>query len=544
MPPATVDKVVVTNLERLRTRYGAAGVTAIRKAVLKLIDADAGRGLKTQLVDLASGPAMKRVKTAALTDKNSADAQANKRAIDGVFKATRPSYMMLLGAIDVIPHQDLKNPVHSADDTDVTADGDLLYACDAGYSQNVRDFLASARVVGRLPDVTGGKDPEYLVGVLETAAKWKDRPSAEYDAFLGISAEVWKASTDRSLQAVFGTNSGLKVVPPKKPPWPAAALKTLAHFINCHGADLDWRFYGQRGNDFPVAHDATQLRGKLSEGAVLAAECCYGAQLYNPEPEGGPKLEMGMCNTYLAGGAYGCFGSSTIAYGPPSGNAQADLLCQYFLRRVRDGASLGRACLEARLEFVRRAQPLTLADLKTLAQFSLMADPSVTPVRPAAPPSKMLTAGLNAEMLAAVADRAERAIRRSSLMSLGRSVASNAYVAAAEELLTPIVGAAAKRVLTPAVRKKIVLAGKFMSRLLDEAERLGIKNPSVISADIDSPPTTKAFRAGGSTPAPKKVQTVIRRFESPKKPEGVVDIRGMEVEEYDGSMETFPNRSR
>ena len=111
---------------------------------------------------------------------------------------------------------------------------------------------------------------------------------------------------------------------------------------------------------------------------MVAAECCYGAELYDPAVADG---HAGICNTYLAEGAYGFFGSSTIAYGPPEGNGQADLICQYFLERVLPGASLGRAALEARQRFVRAGTRCSIrSDLKTLAQFSLLGDPSIHPV--------------------------------------------------------------------------------------------------------------------------------------------------------------------
>ena len=73
---------------------------------------------------------------------------------------------------------------------------------------------------------------------------------------------------------------------------------------------------------------------------VVAAECCYGAQLFNPNDADG---SLPMSNAYLGAGAAGYFGSTTIAYGPATGNGAADLLAQYFLINVLAGASLGRA---------------------------------------------------------------------------------------------------------------------------------------------------------------------------------------------------------
>ncbi len=126
-----------------------------------------------------------------------------------------------------------------------------------------------------------------------------------------------------------------------------------------------------------MAHDAARLKSKVSNGTVIAAECCYGAQLYDLQDSSG---QAGICNTYLADGAYGFFGSTTIAYGPSEGNGQADLICQFFLDSVLDGASLGRATLEARQRFAALYTHLDPTDLKTLAQFCLIGDPSVQPV--------------------------------------------------------------------------------------------------------------------------------------------------------------------
>jgi hypothetical protein len=47
---------------------------------------------------------------------------------------------------------------------------------------------------------------------------------------------------------------------------------------------------------------------------------------------------------------------------------------------ILEGASLGRAALLARQQFVQQTAELDPADLKTLGQFSLLGDPSIQPV--------------------------------------------------------------------------------------------------------------------------------------------------------------------
>jgi hypothetical protein len=152
------------------------------------------------------------------------------------------------------------------------------------------------------------------------------------------------------------------------------------HFINCHGDTASSKFFGEFPTDrFSDAHDAAHLPTRIAAGAVVAAECCYGAELYEPARAGG---QAGIANTYLGEGAHGFFGSTTIAYGPSEGQGQADLICQYFVEAVRKGASLGRAALEARQRFVAQFSHTDPADLKTAVQFLLLGDPSLQPVDP------------------------------------------------------------------------------------------------------------------------------------------------------------------
>ncbi|MGH7233175.1 MAG: hypothetical protein ACREJU_17720 [Nitrospiraceae bacterium] len=77
------------------------------------------------------------------------------------------------------------------------------------------------------------------------------------------------------------------------------------------------------------------------------------------------------------------FRQLTIAYGPSEGNRAADLICQFFLQEVLNGASLGLAALVARQRFIQSATMLDPTDVKTLAQFNLLGDPSIHPVQPA-----------------------------------------------------------------------------------------------------------------------------------------------------------------
>ena len=370
------DKVIVTHRSALAAKYGSDGSKKIHAALTALVTADEERGLKTRIVYLDDVAAMKKLKATALVSNK--DIRGAKKAIDGVYKALKPDYLMIVGASDVVPHQDLTNPAFKAgDDDDNLAYGDLPYACDELYGRDPAKFIGPTRVVARLPDLTGAKEPSHLLAVLKTATQWKGRKLSLYSDYFGLSAAVWKISTELSLESLFGQGKNPILTPPKGPGFPAGVLGAPMHFINCHGARGTPEFYGQLGNNFPVSLTTKSLKGKIRNGTVASVECCYGAELYNSVVLG---LDIPICQSYLRQGAYGYFGSTTIAYGPADSNGAADLICQYFLRHILEGASVGRAALMARQQFVTKAQQMDPIDLKTLAQFCLYGDPSIHPV--------------------------------------------------------------------------------------------------------------------------------------------------------------------
>jgi hypothetical protein len=423
MPPK-LDKLVLTNFSALKVKYGKAGLEKIQAAVDKLIAADAERGLVTKYLGIDDVPAMKKIGAKAVG--SAINRKENKTTVDQVYKALAPDYILLLGSIDVIPHQDMKNPMYAPGpdgDPDKYAYGDLPYACEAEYSQRPQTFIGPTRVVGRLPDLTGANDPAYLIGLLKTATNYKTTTASAYKDYLGITAEVWKASTTQSVERTFGTADNLNSVPPKDFKWAKNLLARKALFVNCHGNRNTPYFSGQsvaNPDDYPDSLRADWIDHKITEGTLAAVECCYGGQLYDPERADG---QQGVANTYLENKAYAFFGSTTIAYGPASGNGQADLLCQYFLINVLGGASIGRAVLQARQKFARTVSLGNPSNIKTIAQFNLYGDPSLSPVKVIDPKHgsgpKCAAKGVKESEV----DRVDRASRRRSLFIDGATIA-------------------------------------------------------------------------------------------------------------------------
>jgi hypothetical protein len=119
------------------------------------------------------------------------------------------------------------------------------------------------------------------------------------------------------------------------------------------------------------------LVGKVPAATVVAAECCYGAQLYKPPADG----VRGICTVYLSEGAVGFFGSTNVAWGDADETNFADYMAIEFIRALQAGASLGAAALQARQYYIGLDGYMEMIDLKTLAQFVLLGDPSIQPMR-------------------------------------------------------------------------------------------------------------------------------------------------------------------
>jgi len=167
-------------------------------------------------------------------------------------------------------------------------------------------------------------------------------------------------------------------VPKTYKPFTKKELQPLTHFYNCHGANFDLSFYGQKGEQFPEALQSSNVPGNISPGTIVASECCYGGQLFDHVQLGLPG--PGIALNYLANDAITFLGSSTIAYGPAASQGLADLITQFFIKNILKGASTGRAFLEARQRFLTEVGPdLDPVELKTIAQFYLLGDPSVQP---------------------------------------------------------------------------------------------------------------------------------------------------------------------
>lgn len=418
--PAAVDKVIIANRSAMIAKYASGGIAGINAALAQLVTSDVARGLTTVVVhidDAAEMGAFGGAPVIAPTHESGA-----KAAVDAIYARLKPDYIVLLDGPDVVPHIHL-SAIPGLADTDVNIPSDLPYACSGAVGLDPGSYLAVDRVVGRIPAAEGETDPGVLTGLILAAAASQPQPPSAYSNYFGLSADVWRVSTQLSLAAVFSSHAALDVAPPAGHPAIDASLPRLAHFINCHGGPANPDFYGQHGSSFPVALESRHVTAHASgSGTVVAAECCYGAQLYDYRLNG---IDQPIAMAYLRNSAIAFLGSTNIAYGPAASSGQADLLCQYFMTKVLAGASTGRALLQARQQFILSQVMAHPQNLKTLAQFLLLGDPSLTAIK-----GQEATASPQADLKAAPPGSADatsqRKTRRAALASSGRAVAETA----------------------------------------------------------------------------------------------------------------------
>ena len=367
-------KILLCSKQKLTGKYGQR-FKDIDESLKALKESDLKRNIKTSIVYLDDKSSENITGIAPISSITS---RACKQYIDKLYKNLNPAYLCLIGAQDNIPFYEFENPLFDPDgDNDQLIYSDLPYACEKSHSTQMTDFVGPSRVVGRLPDIPFVNDYQYFLKVIRNSKNFKSVDRKKLNAYFALSVKLWKNSSTESITNIFNNSNKLLLSPPVNEKHSKTLLKPLLHFYNCHGALFTPEFYGQTGQSYPVCQHSSTLIDKISRGSVVSAECCYGAQMYDHKQLGQP--DKSIANTYLGEGACAFMGSTTIAYGPADGQGLADLICQYFLIKIREGASLGRAFLEARQKFVKDSAEFDPYELKTLHQFILLGDPSLVP---------------------------------------------------------------------------------------------------------------------------------------------------------------------
>jgi hypothetical protein len=414
-------KLSVTCRAALETRYDAKAMKRIDEAIARWIAADAARGIRTVHLALDDTAAMKPWKVKAVPNRPTA--RQVKRALDALVARLSPDYIVLVGSGDVIPHFEVPNPsLNEADgDTDPLVPTDNPYASSQPFDGRKRkSYLVPDRVVGRIPDLPGSDDPRWLTDYLGVATKWVSRPARAYAKDLMVCCDSWRDSGKECARYISRDVSALMISPPAGTTSRTVRGRHAARLqmIKVHGAELDSGFYGQKGNAYPEVLRSSALLRRTKRTTVVGAMCCYGASVFDPDDEAAVNPgEAPIPSVFLRQGAYGFLGSTCTAWVGPDTMMCADWIVATFLKSVLAGASIGRATLEAKQDFVRwneqQGDVLDTAEEKTLLQFVLLGDPSIHPVVAAAPAALATASMLGAapQRSIAVARKQRRALR-------------------------------------------------------------------------------------------------------------------------------------
>jgi hypothetical protein len=421
-------KLSVTLDQPLAAKYGTR-LPRVRKAVAAWIAADAKRGITVLHVALDSAAEMAKFKLKPLTGKPTAGKVKTK--IDQLWRQLSPDYLVLLGARDVVPMFEVPNPSYDPNgDDDPVVPTDNPYACSKAFrAQLIDSYLVPDRVVGRIPDMVGDGDPAWFEAVLKTARQHKPRPAGYYAKAFAICCDEWKGAGLDSIQYIGLPGAELHICPPDGDS--AAAVRTdmkrTLHMIKCHGAQLDPNFYGQKGSQYPVSVFSGTLAPRIPADALPAAMCCYGAQVYHPsDPAATQQGCWPIASTYLRQGAVGFAGSTMIAWVGVDTMMCADWIVAQYLKAAASGASLGRAFLESKQDYLRwitqQGHSPDVADQKTLVEFVLLGDPSLHPVQSTQVPLPAGARGVRAA--GPVVNEAARRQRREFRAALAGSIRS------------------------------------------------------------------------------------------------------------------------
>lgn len=442
-------KLSVTVKSQLERKYDDDALKKIKKAVEDWKKADADRGIQTVHVEVdnSEDEIMKEKKVTLVSGELTPG--KIKEAIDALWKKVTPTpdYLVLFGGHDIVPMFEVTNPTYlwEDEDNDKTVLTDNPYASSAPFSEDdQKSYEIPDRVVGRIPDMVSAPgdtgrngDPAWFVDYLEATRKWESKPKSFYKERYVICTEEAKEAGIQCIQKAFE--------PPTLPPLvcppdsdisvPPQRLMAGLHMIKCHGNKKEGKFLGfeefDETKDKPYAaiSSATlrQLQ-RLESSTVVAAMCCYGAQIFSPsDPKAKSAGEWPIASAYLRKGAAGFLGSTMKAWVGLDEMSAADWIVTDYLRRVLEGASIGRALLESKQDNpgykYERGRVLGPEEEKTVIEYILLGDPSIHPV----------ISGPDSANLLAVQERRQRRVARALVGAGMRDLLPTRLPATAEE---------------------------------------------------------------------------------------------------------------
>lgn len=379
---AVLTSVIASCKKSLRKKYGTRGFSIIDNSLNRLAEVHRECGIESRVVYLDSE--LDSFSYGQPLDLSRGKAVWIKTRLDLLFKSAQEAgdpieYCVLIGGPDIIPFFELPDPTSS----DQTLLSDNPYASEAETVDEIIDYLMPTRRLGRIPDEAGARSPGLLITQIENAIKFHRQNTAANWNIFSYTAQAWKRATQKVLVSFPLEDMAMKLSEPLRlndfdVDWIEG--RQCLHF-NLHGSpdDCSWKGTGTPTWKVKRALEPHSLQKYKTRGAVVFAQCCYGAYIL------GKKKSDSIALSLLEHGARCFIGSLGIAYGV-DGTKQAeleesDLVARSFWKHVRQGGRFGDALLRAREEFdeemTRRVGGLDEDDQKTLLSFVLYGDPTL-----------------------------------------------------------------------------------------------------------------------------------------------------------------------
>ena len=346
----------------------------------KYIAKKAGEGIEYCLLDL---------ETQKVLQCNKITCASIVEILKRIYKVAVPNYLLIVGDYSVIPCAEWEN---ECGDGDATVLSDLAYiTLDTDSPWDGADYTFGKRTrVGRIPTSSDSNFKE-AIQYFDNTLKFKPYDSAKSFAYTAL---IW----ERTSKKAFAHLSPLMLTSPAYTTDERLAgrngFKLLKEInseynllcFNLHGSDATHVWYGQLGNAYPEAAKKSVFP-KNTSGYAVCTEACYGAR-----PAVNVKKEQSMVGYALTNNCVAFVGSTRIAYGCSTGAMScADIIANEFSKCVAKGMTVGTAFLRA-LDELCKGKMDEIA-IKTLAEFALYGDPSVTLVGSNAPKAYAASSG-------------------------------------------------------------------------------------------------------------------------------------------------------
>ena len=358
--------IVLTNIDDISSPEKFVG------SLERYIEKRSGAEIEYCLLDLAT---QKVARLSKLTCENIIG------LLKKIYGVAVPTYLLIVGDHSVIPCAEWENECRDGDDT---VPSDLAYiTLDTDSPWDGADYsFGNLTRVGRIPTCANSNFKE-AIQYFDNTVDFKPYKSAKSFAY---SALVW----EKTSKAAFAHLSPTLITSPKYTTDEKTAsrggltlLKSLSNTFNLlcfnlHGSDASHVWYGQQGQSYPEAARKSILPTDTS-GYAIVTEACYGAR-----PAVKVGKEQSMVGYALTNKCVAFVGSTRIAYGQCDGGmSAADIIANTFTKHAAKGMTAGAAFLKALDELCRGR--MNEVAVKTLAEFALYGDPSVTLIESNAP---------------------------------------------------------------------------------------------------------------------------------------------------------------